>query len=79
MTNELIMTVMSAIGKELGWVATYLPRAGLVKVVLPKNYKHDTAFLALTKKGWVVRPRKFEKQYPAISAFLNRFNSKLAQ
>ncbi|MGL4375987.1 MAG: hypothetical protein ACRCT1_06080 [Microcoleaceae cyanobacterium] len=75
--TDLVMAVMSAIGKELGWAATYLPRAGLVKVILPKNYKHDTAFLAFTSKGWIVKPRKFEKRYPAITAFLNRFNSKL--
>jgi hypothetical protein len=78
MTDELVMSVMTAIRKELGWFATYLPRAGLVKVILPKNYRHDTAFLALTSKGWIVKPRKFEKKYPAITAFLNRFNSKLA-
>lgn len=75
MSNRSLQ-IMQAIGKELGFAATYLPRSGLVKVILPKNYKHDIAYLFPTTKGWVIKPQRFQKLYPAITAFLNRFNSK---
>ena len=75
-TNEPKKNLLNAIAKELGWEASFLARAGLIRVKLPKSYKHDFCFVQESaEQGFRVRPRRFEKEYPAISAFLNRFNA----